>query len=969
MKTIITIAIFIFSSFCAFGQVSTQEYALLSAHVYLDSNNNVALPPTWMIYEPYEDPVEGVFAIAYRKIATNELVIAFRGTDELQDQWESNYYLANDTIPPYYHHMRQAFIDETITKYNNEFNTSQLTYLTFTGHSLGGALAVISSLYYDSDAIVFDNPAIGSFLAKDPPLEFFYLQSNHKITSFCSAPNLVNTLNNHLGTVYRIYPPYDFNYEDIDELADDGPYDTPNFILKYYTYTIQQHSIVNIYNLFEEGADFPPVYSKQTNDWDQNHQLLYTDFTGSHFLTFNRNPYFWTQLLETYNKDIEIFVPKHLGGEIQGDNVIEGYTIYGDDTDNEIWGGTNFSDKVYGYEGDDEISTFSGVDVLFPGKGADILNGGLGKDFYMLDFEGFGWDQITDEDGGLINLEGNQLMGTAFLQENERYLLPHLNENFEIQIRENNDGTIDIFIYREGLDIDITSSLFEFDVIEIIDFENGDFDIFLEDSPLNVFIEGESNHLICPNTSYETPMLKVIIEPNFECNNCTYDIQWSTGATTESIAVVENGTYSVTVTYDGLDPVSDAKSVLFELLEDCNTVDCQPGDICWGLDGIGAYDPNEIVGPNGVGIEKWVNVNKKLNYTVYFENDPDFATAPAQTVRIEHVFDEEVNPYSLRLGNFGFGNYNFVIPENTSYYNDQLDLRDSLGIYINVVAGINVNENKAFWIFESVDPATGLNSTLGATTGFLPINDTLTRAGEGFVSFSVNPYVAAQTGDTISADATIFFDENPPIETNTTYNLIDASKPESSILSAFNDTTNHVFQITVQGSDEGSGLANYLLYLSEYGNAFSLVGEFETDGLISYPTNADTNQIAEIFTIAVDSVGLREDMKVSGTLINQDSTTSIEQVFNTSTSLLSILNIFPVPTIDQVNVEFISDHPNVMMKVIDLQGKILQNQAIRVIPDEKNTTTLEVSHLAQGTYFIVIQNKNGINCKGIIKIK
>ena len=38
-------------------------------------------------------------------------------------------------------------------------------------------------------------------------------------------------------------------------------------------------------------------------------------------------------------------------------------------------------------------------------------------------------------------------------------------------------------------------------------------------------------------------------------------------------------------------------------------------------------DPNEIIGPMGYDSIHWVSVKDVLNYTILFENDPEYATA------------------------------------------------------------------------------------------------------------------------------------------------------------------------------------------------------------------------------------------------------------------------------------------------------------------------------------------------------
>src|SRR5690606_13023667 len=136
-----------------------------------------------------------------------------------------------------------------------------------------------------------------------------------------------------------------------------------------------------------------------------------------------------------------------------------------------------------------------------------------------------------------------------------------------------------------------------------------------------------------------------------------------------------------------------------------------------------------------------------------------------------------LNMFSLRLGSFGFGDYVFNVPENTTFYSTRLDVSDSLHVLVDVVAGLDVEKREAFWIFQSIDPATNLEPD--ALLGFLLINDSITHRGEGFVDFSIYPEQTSETGDTIEAIADIIFDLNGSILTPKIFNTIDALAPSS----------------------------------------------------------------------------------------------------------------------------------------------------------------------------------------------
>ncbi len=241
--------------------------------------------------------------------------------------------------------------------------------------------------------------------------------------------------------------------------------------------------------------------------------------------------------------------------------------------------------------------------------------------------------------------------------------------------------------------------------------------------------------------------------------------------------------------------------------------ECFPNSICWEIPLIASVDPNDITGLAGFGDARWISNKQLLPYTIRFENDPELATAPAHVVSITQKLNTTLDIRTFRLGNFGFGSFNFTVPENRSYYTQRLDVRDSLSIFVDVTAGIDVTKNEAFWIFKSIDPATGEAPT-DPFAGFLPVNDS-TGVGQGFVSYTIRPRADAKTREVIDAQARIVFDINEPIDTPAIFNTIDADAPISRVnaLPAAISTTE--FTVSWTASDSGSGIQDYTLYASE----------------------------------------------------------------------------------------------------------------------------------------------------------
>ncbi|MEA5429213.1 RHS repeat-associated core domain-containing protein, partial [Arcicella lustrica] len=282
----------------------------------------------------------------------------------------------------------------------------------------------------------------------------------------------------------------------------------------------------------------------------------------------------------------------------------------------------------------------------------------------------------------------------------------------------------------------------------------------------------------------------------------------------------------------------------------------------FGVAIVNPSDPNEIIGPTGYDSLKWVSSKQNLPFKVLFENDPEFATAPAQNVTVYVPIHPKLNPASLRISDFGFGNFNFTVPQNTSVYTNRLDLRDSLGLYVDVTAGLDIANRRAFWVFQSIDPATGLTSTLPANSGFLPVNDSLKHNGEGYVTFTLIASSLAQTKDSLTAQASIIFDTEETIKTNTWLNILDAVAPTSTISSVTSvDAYTARIKWTGQDDTKGVGIAFYDLYVSKDNGDFQLYQSQIKGNTLDFKGN--TSSSYKFYTLATDLVGNKEASKSS----------------------------------------------------------------------------------------------------------
>ncbi|MBC7935808.1 MAG: hypothetical protein H7Y86_10705, partial [Rhizobacter sp.] len=227
-------------------------------------------------------------------------------------------------------------------------------------------------------------------------------------------------------------------------------------------------------------------------------------------------------------------------------------------------------------------------------------------------------------------------------------------------------------------------------------------------------------------------------------------------------------------------------------------------------------DPNLIIGPDGEPGKKWVPLPDRMPYTVLFENDSS-ATAPAKFVRISTTIHPKHDPATFELGSVGFNNQSFDIPAGTASYYTRLDCRDSLNLFVDLTAGYDQITHQAFWEFQSIDPLT-LLPTEDPLAGFVMLQDSLNPLyGNGFVNYSIKPAASAHTLDTVTAQASITFDQNAAIATNVHSNTIDAVAPMSSITALIPFTPDTEVPLHYTGADDnnGSGLRSYSIFVSD----------------------------------------------------------------------------------------------------------------------------------------------------------
>lgn len=268
-----------------------------------------------------------------------------------------------------------------------------------------------------------------------------------------------------------------------------------------------------------------------------------------------------------------------------------------------------------------------------------------------------------------------------------------------------------------------------------------------------------------------------------------------------------------------------------------------------------SIDPNDKIGPTGVGPQRYLSGEEPLRYAIYFENKPT-TSAPAQEV----VVTDQLDAAKLDFDTFSFGpivfgdNKPVVPPSGLSEFTKDVDLRPENNLIVRINAKLDKTTGLITWRFTSLDPIT-MQPTEDPYAGFLPPNINAPQ-GDGQVLFTVQPKNSLATGTEIRNKARIVFDTNAPIDTPEWLNTIDHSKPISKVLPLSALQNSNKFTVNWSGTDTGSGIQSYTVFVSENGGPFRVWKRNTTETSGVFTGKADTTYA--FYSVAQDKTGNNE---------------------------------------------------------------------------------------------------------------
>lgn len=259
--------------------VSPYECAVLSSYVYRPEMDD-QIWNGWRRLSASKINNYGYRGVAYVHHEKKAIVIAHRGTKP-----ESFFNLVSDAaifaeIP---FEARELALQFSQTVRTLEAKGEERYTIYETGHSLGGYTAIYCAVKNEGASITFDAPGFDeAFAAEVAPAQ------GERMIEYCSAPDIVNTVGQHLGRMIRIYP-YHVQHEGIQtsglvnvfnlvldaglSIAAPITWLFQKFSQSFGNAVMSQHSLDHIKDCFD-GILQEPYLQRSIKGWPNSKQYL-----------------------------------------------------------------------------------------------------------------------------------------------------------------------------------------------------------------------------------------------------------------------------------------------------------------------------------------------------------------------------------------------------------------------------------------------------------------------------------------------------------------------------------------------------------------------------------------------------------------------------------------------------------------------------------------------------------------------
>lgn len=357
-----------------------------------------------------------------------------------------------------------------------------------------------------------------------------------------------------------------------------------------------------------------------------------------------------------------------------------------------------------------------------------------------------------------------------------------------------------------------------------------------------------------------------------------------------------------------------------------------------------SFDPNSITGPTGIDTPRYLSNFQPQPFIIHFENI-DSAGAPAQEVIVRDTIDKtrfDIN--SLRFSDIIVGKQQFRVPIGRNNFAIENKLDSFPALKLRIVAQVDTATGIISWHFSSIDTA-----SLGrpAFDGFLPPNRNKPE-GEASVSYAITPLNSLPDGTLLRSKASIWFDENDPIETQAWENTLDIATPSSSIASG-TVSADTVIRLNLSGSDVSSGIRSYQIYCSTNSGPWHRIGQSTTDSAI---IQGQYDSSYRFFVTAIDKVG-NQEQKIPIAEYSVTMPMGIESAALASKGASLIVS--PNPASDKASLRVHLRQPaNISLQLQNLMGQQVAD-LYAGIANGVLSHSFNVSNYAPGMYVVVLK--------------
>ncbi len=339
------------------------------------------------------------------------------------------------------------------------------------------------------------------------------------------------------------------------------------------------------------------------------------------------------------------------------------------------------------------------------------------------------------------------------------------------------------------------------------------------------------------------------------------------------------------------------------------------------LEPVCSWDPNDKVGPGGVGEMGYVASAGVMDFRINFENLPE-ATAAAYRVVVVDTLDDVFDAATVEFG-------------ETSHEGFE----------------ITREGNVLRWEIEGIELPPNVNPP----------------EGEGWVDFMVHTRPDLASGTVLRNRATITFDINDPIVTKDHVNTLDLYPPRTSMLSIPETTENRELVLRWDADDgtDGSGVQSTTVYVAIDDGPFEAFDAASADSMV-FIGQPDTRY--RFYAMSRDAVGNLEPGPSNIVDTRFEYAVSADQVV--APLVFELEQNYPNPFHSSTSISYTLPAPaNIQLEVFDVLGRRVATLVSETQDRGQHVATWDASSLASGMYLYRLTSDNHTATRQLVIVR